>query len=369
MKKTKKIFIVFSILLLPLLSCTKQVKPEVSLEQSSIHNNMVVLSEQEKFLANISVDTARIKPLSEINTLTGRVVIDENNVRVVSSRVRGRIEKLYVRNPGELVSTGVPLYDLYSEELLSDQQDYLLALSQVRMAQTQKEFAQIVADAARKKLLSWTFTNEQIEALEKRGQASAYSTFYSNSTGYVVELSVREGQYVEAGAPIVKLSDLDTVWVEAQVYSNELTSFREKSHLTVETDAIPGKIFDGQVVFNNPFLEANKKINLLRIAVSNTTGDLKPGMIAYVNLKGNGKTALVIPKSSLLIENIVSVWVQIPDGMYEQRMVTTGIENKLEVEILSGLKVGELVVTRGAFLLKSARVVRQGGNSMEGMKM
>lgn len=369
MTTTKQLFLPILMALLLLVSCTNQEKPEAGSDMPSGHESMIMLTDREKMLANITVDTARIKPLAEISTFTGTVAIDENAVVTIASRLRGRIEKLYVRNPGEYVSVGIPLYDLYSEELLSDQQDYLAALVHLRSAETQKELARAIVEAARKKLLSWTLTSEQIEALEKSGQASAYSTFFSSQSGYVVELPVREGQYVETGSPIMKLSDLHTVWVETQIYASELPSLRNQPSLTIETEALPEKRFLGKIAFDNPFLEENKKINLVRIKVDNITGELKPGMMTYVYLQRKEKKTLVIPKSSLLIENAISVWVQMPDGMYEQRMVTTGIENKQEVEILSGLKPGELIVTSGAYLLKSAQVVRQGGNSMEGMAM
>jgi membrane fusion protein, copper/silver efflux system len=369
MTTSKQFNIVILMTLMSLVSCTNQEKPAAASDIPSGHESMIMLSEREKMLANIIVDTVQIKPLAEISTFTGTVAIDENALITITSRARGRIEKLYVRNPGEYISENAPLYDLYSEELLSDEQEYLAALAYLRAAETQKEFAKTLADAARNKLLLWTLSKEQIEALEQSGRASAYSTFFSHQSGYVTDLPVREGQYVETGSPIMKLSNLHTVWVEVQIYTSELSSLQGDPHLTIETEALPGKQFIGEIAFDNPFLEENKKINLVRIKVDNSTGKLKPGMMAYVYSKRNERKTLVIQKSSLLIENAISVWVQMPDGMYEQRMVTTGIENKHEVEILSGLKPGELVVTSGAYLLKSAQVVRQGGNSMEGMQM
>ncbi|MBY0427112.1 MAG: efflux RND transporter periplasmic adaptor subunit, partial [Cytophagales bacterium] len=110
-------------------------------------------------------------------------------------------------------------------------------------------------------------------------------------------------------------------------------------------------------------------VNLVRVQVHNKDNKLKPGMMAYLYLKRNGKKALVIPKSALLMESTISVWVENKDGMFEQRMVTLGIENKKEVEILSGIDPGEKVVISGAFFLKSESVVRKGGGDMGGMKM
>jgi Cu(I)/Ag(I) efflux system membrane fusion protein len=166
-----------------------------------------------------------------------------------------------------------------------------------------------------------------------------------------------------------RLADLNSLWIEAQLYSSEINYLKQSPTLEVEFEAFPDERLKGEVVYDNPRLEDNTKINLVRVRVSNAKGNYKPGMMAYIYLKRNEKRTLVIPKSALLLENFTTVWVETPDGMFEQRMIETGISNKRDVEILSGLTAGDRVVITGAYLLNSAWKVKQGGGAMEGMDM
>ena len=362
-----KIYITLLILALSA-SCEK--KPEQAHEgHGDEHETMLSLTEQERVVANIQIDTAQVKTIFEETTLIGTAAVDERNINVISSRVKGRVDKLFVRNPGTYVKNGEPLYSIYSEELLSYENEYLLAIDENKKATTQKEITQRMVEAARRRLELWTLTEKQINELEKTRNISPLIIFYSNRSGYLSELLVREGEYAEIGSPMFRLADLNSLWIEAQLYSSEINYLRQSPTLEVEFEAFPGERIKGEIVYDNPRLEDNTKINLVRVKVNNQKGNYKPGMMAYVYLKRNRKETLVIPKSALLLENFITVWIETPDGMFEQRMVETGISNKREVEILKGLTAGDRVVTTGAYLLNSAWKVKQGGGVMEGMDM
>lgn len=279
------------------------------------------------------------------------------------------MEKLFIKNPGEFVKQGQPIYSIYSEELLADENDYLLALDQYKNAIAQKELAKQLLDASRRKLLLWTLTEAQMKDLERSKKVIPLITFYSLYNGYITELLVREGEYLTIGTPVIKTADLNTLWIETQVYSDEVKYLHQNPTLSVEFEAYPNELYKGEVVFDNPTLEQDQKVNMLRVQVRNNNNTLKPGMMAYIYLKRNEKNTIVIPKSALLLESATSVWIENSDGMYQQRMVTTGIENKKEVEILSGIEPGDRVVISGAYFLKSANVIKQGGGNMGGMKM
>jgi membrane fusion protein, copper/silver efflux system len=330
---------------------------------------MLTLSDQDRMVINLRIDTAVIKTMYEETTLIGTAAVDERTINVISSRVKGRVDKLFVRNPGTYVKNGDPLYSIYSEELLSYQNEYLLAIDQNNIATTQKAFTRQMVEAARRRLELWTLSERQINELENSKNISALITFYSNRSGYLTELLVREGEYTEIGSPMLRLANLNTLWIESQLYSTEINYLKQMPELEVEFEAFPGERTTGEIVYDNPRLEDNTKINLVRIKVNNPRGNYKPGMMAYVFLKRNKRQTLTIAKSALLMENNIIVWTETPDGMFEQRMVDIGIQNKREVEILSGLSPGDRVVTRGAFLLNSAWKVKQGGGAMEGMKM
>ena len=333
--------------------------------------DMITLTSRDEQYANITIDTVQVKKMSEYSTLLGTTAIDERKVTVLTSRIRGRLDKLFVRNPQEMVSVGQPLYAIYSEELLSYENELLNALQQQSQFSTMKQVMDQVVAAARKNLLLWGLTAEQIARLEKNREASPLITFFSSVSGTLVELAVSEGQYVEIGEPLFRIADLSQLWIEAQMYTSELRWLNEKPVITAEFDAYPNERINAVPVFDNPAVEADQKISLVRFLISNRNMRLKPGMMAYVNIKRNEKMTMVIPKSAILVGNMTTAWVKTGDGMFENRMIELGIQNKKEVEVTSGLKEGELIVASGAYLLNSALILKKGTGmpGMEGMKM
>ena len=371
--------IVVTAVLLTISACTGKKSSDTKQEHSE-HNaaqpakndmDMITLTGRDEQYVNITIDTVKVKTMAEYTTLLGTTSFDERKVTVVTSRIRGRLDKLFVRNPQEMVSAGQPLYAIYSEELLSYENELLNALQQQAQFTNMKQAMDQLVEGARKKLLLWGLTADQIAQLEKTGETSPLVTFYSPVSGTLVELAVSEGQYVEIGSPIFRLADLSQLWIEAQMYTTELRWLYEKPVITVEFDAYPNEVFSAIPVFDNPSVEADQKISLVRFLISNRSLHLKPGMMAYVSVKRNEKKTMVIPKSSILIGNMITAWVKTGDGMYENRMIELGIQNKKEVEVISGLKEGEIIVTSGAYLLNGALILKKGAGmpGMEGMKM
>ena len=339
--------------------------------QSTAEMDMITLSKRDEQYANIQTDTVRVKTMAEYTTLVGTTSFDERKITVVTSRIRGRLDKLFVRNPQQWVEAGQPLYAIYSEELLSYENELLNALQQQSQFSTMKQVIDQLVDGARKKLLLWGLNSEQVAQLEKSGEASPLVTFYSPISGTLVNLEVNEGQYVEIGAPLYRLADLSQLWVETQMYTNELKWLYENPFITVEFDAYPNETFNVVPVFDNPAVEADQKISLVRFLVTSRSHQLKPGMMAYVSIRRNEKKTIVIPKSSILVGNMITAWINTGDGMYENRMIELGIQNKKEVEVISGLKEGEIIVTSGAYLLNGALILKKGAGmpGMEGMNM
>ena len=333
--------------------------------------DMITITKRDEQYANIRTDTVKVKTMAEYTTLLGTTSFDERKITVVTSRIRGRLDKLFVRSPQQWVATGQPLYAIYSEELLSYENELLNALQQQSQFSNMKQVVDQLVEGARKKLLLWGLTSEQISTLEKSREPSPLVTFYSPVAGTLIELSASEGQYIEIGAPLFRLVDLSQLWIEAQIYTSELRWLYEKPSITVEFDAYQGESFNAVPVFDNPALEADQKISLVRFLVTSRSLQLRPGMMAYVNIKRNEKRTVVIPKSSILVGNMTTAWIKTGDGMYENRMIELGIQNKKEVEVISGVKEGELIVTSGAYLLNSALILKKGAGmpGMEGMKM
>ncbi len=336
----------------------------------SMDSTMLTLDKEQQTLANIIIDTARFTMISTQTTLTGTISEDENKLTTITARIKGRIDRLFLREEGGRIKKGQAIYSIYSEELLADQNDYLSTLQHLDKFPGQQTAVDGLIQGGRKKLLLWGMTESQIKNLEANQQASSLLTYYSANTGFVVKLLVNEGEYTEIGRPLFQIADLSSVWVETQVYANELQYLTEKTEASITIEGLPQKPFKAKMAFENPAIEENSKISLVRFRIDNSNNMIKPGMMARVAINHHPKQTLVIPKSSLLIGRMTMVWIEVMPGMFESRTVKTGIENKQFVEILSGLKVGDRVVTSGAYLLNSAFILKKGANSsMGGMKM
>ncbi len=342
-----------------------------SLKKENISEEIISLTPRDEKHANIHIDTIRRKVMAEYSTVLGTANFDQRKISVITSRIRGRLDRLFVRNPQQYVKKGQPLYAIYSEELLTYENELLYALQMKRGPSNLDQSLDLLIEAGKKKLMLWGLTNSQIEQLVKSKVASPLITFYSPVSGTLTELAVSEGQYVEEGTALFRIADMSKLWIEAQMYSSELRWLDGQSTILVEFDDFPGELLRVVPVFDNPALEADSKISLVRFEVDNSSNKLRPGMMAYVNIKRSQKKTLVIPKSSIVVGEMISAWVKTGEGKYENRMIGLGIQNKKEVEVLSGLKAGELIVTNGAYLLNSALILKKGSGmpGMEGMKM
>ncbi|MBL7807892.1 MAG: efflux RND transporter periplasmic adaptor subunit [Saprospiraceae bacterium] len=328
------------------------------------------LSDEQIRLANIQTDTVRLRPLGEEITLSATLKENQNLVNVVSARISGRLERLFVRNIGERVRAGQPLFELYSEQLAAAQQDYLLTRQSQKRYANEPGFARI-AEAARQKLLLWGMNEAQIAELEQSEKPANTIVFYSNYSGIATETPVAEGDYVAEGSPVLRLADFRTLWVEAQLYVSDLP-FLAKSggEALIEIPAFTEKKLRGKVSFVNPALESSSKIVILRVEISNQTGDLQPGMQAWLTLKGKARNAVAVPTNALIQgKDGATVWLKKTSGAFESRMVAPGTTNRDFTEIKEGLRVGEAVVVAGAYLLHSELVFKKGANPMAGHKM
>jgi len=202
-------------------------------------------------------------------------------------------------------------------------------------------------------------SEKQISELEKSG-TSPLITFYSTEAGYVSEVAITEGMYVEEGSPLIKITTLNHVWVEAQLYANEPVIATNNASFQIYSENLPDEVYKGVLVYNNPVIEAGRRVQLLRLRVDNTKGKLIPGMMVSVSPQKATQTVLTVPKSAILLEQMKTAWVKTGEDMFEQRMIETGIENKYWIEIISGLKPGDILVTEGAYLISSEFILKSG---------
>ncbi len=328
----------------------------------------IKLSEQQIQLGNIHTDTIRNGSIGDQLVLTATLNFDQMKASSVSSRIMGRVEKLYFKNLGDYVKKGSPLYELYSEELNNAKQEYLLVLDKKKTFATETaiDFDQLL-QSARNKLLLWGMNENQVQQLTINKKTTPTTTFYSTVAGYITSMEIREGDYTMEGGTIVKLADLSSLWAEAQVYTSQLADINRNSIATVQLPDFDGKEINGRIEFVNPEINPDTRINLIRVSIPNTGNLLKPGMPAYVILKSPKRKSLTLPIDAVIRDGKgATVWIQTASNTYKSVMVQTGLETDDRIEIKSGLKEGDVIVISGAYLLNSEYIFKKGANPMEG---
>ena len=329
----------------------------------------IMLSDQQIQLGNIQVDTIGKGNIGDETTLTATMNVDETKTETVSARVSGRIDKLYFKNEGDYINKGQKLYDLYSEELNNAKQEYILALEkQAVLDNSIIDFKQLV-QSAKNKLLLWGMSESQINELARTKKTSILTSFYSTASGYITTLEGHEGDYISEGGTIIRLANLSSLWAEAQVYTFQLSEIDRNGTATVQLPDI-GKEVKGRIQFVNPEINPDTRINLIRVSIPNPGNQLKPGMQAYVVLKNRQRNSLTLPVDAVIRnEKMNMVWIQIDKNTFKSIMVETGLESDDRIEIRSGLKEGDVVVTTGTYLLNSEYIFKKGANPMGGMDM
>ncbi len=348
--------------------CHMELTPVHKSQQQNLDE--IKLSPQQIQLGNIRVDTIQSAGMGSETVLTGTVNFDQSALNAISTRIGGRIERLYFKNIGDPIPKGARLYDLYSEDLNNAQQEYLLILQKQKILGNSIINYNDLAQSAKSKLQLWGMTDAQINQLITTGKAATTTPFYSTASGIITELNVKEGDYVTEGGTIVKLVNLSTVWIEAQVYTSQLAQFNPTATVNIQFPDLPGKTLPGKIAFVNPEVNPDNRINLMRVVVPNKDNQLRPGMSAYVTLKDPRRKTLSLPSDAVLRNGSMStIWVETAQNTFKSRMVQTGQEGDGLIEIKSGLQPGDAIVTSGAYLLQSEYIFRNGAGPMEGMDM
>jgi membrane fusion protein, copper/silver efflux system len=327
----------------------------------------IKLSETQIKLGNIKSRKAAYENIGEGINLRGTIVPDERKINVISSRVSGRIDKLYFRNSGEVIKAGDHIYDIYSEELQAAIQQYLLLKEKSqKLAEGSVNYNEMLK-SAKDKLVIWGLSENQINRLN-RDNSSANIPFYSKVSGTVNEVLITEGDYVNEGASILKIADYSAVWVEAEVYARDLKIIKPGLKAKVIAEAFPNEVLDGTISFENPALEPQSRINLVRVKIPDREGKYKPGMRVTVIVCFKQNKSIVIPEEAILYQpDMNTIWVLNDRNAFEPRMVETGISNNGHVEIKSGLSEGETVAISGVYLIDSEYKLRKGSGDMPGM--
>jgi len=332
-------------------------------EGEQIDPNEVQMTESAIALA--SVQTTIVKkglPEKEVQLL-GKVKADERNISELTARFGGRIEKLYVNFTGQHVIKGEKLGTIYSPELITAQKELLEAVEY-------KESNPSFYKATRSKLKLWDLTEQQIDAIETRGEIKLYFDIQSPITGTVFKKHVSIGDYVKEGSPLFEVINLSKVWVLFDAYESDLPWIRKGDNIEFTIQSIPGKQYNSKVAFIDPFIDAKTRVAKVRVELKNPDGRLKPEMFANGILKSNiakNTNELLIPKSAILwTGKRAVVYVKVPDrkvNSFISRQITLGPEAGNFYVVTEGLSEGEEIATNGVFKIDAAAQL-EGKSSM-----
>ena len=320
-------------------------------------------------IQNMGVRMGRVKrkPLVKHIRAFGNITYDERRIYAVNTKFNGWIEKLYVNFIGETVKKGQPLFDIYSPELVTAQEEYLLSLQHNASLKESpypriREGAQRLLKASRTRLRYWDLSEKQIKKIENTGNVQKTITIYSPAGGVVIKKIAFQGHHVKAGEHQYEIADLSKVWVDVEIYEYELPWIKKGMPAKMELSYIPGKIFTGKVLYVYPFLTAKTRTAKLRLEFPNPDYQLKPNMYANVNLESAvSGDSLVIPQEAVIDSGVRKVvFVAMGKGKFQPREVKLGLEgNDNEFQVLEGLRENEQIVLSAQFMLDSESRLRE----------
>jgi len=334
----------------------------------------VQITPERQQLIGVKFGTVERKPLEKVIRTVGRVDYDEKRIVTVSPKIGGWIEELYVDFTGRFVRQGESLLTIYSPELVSTQEEYLIAL-RARKDLVKSPFPEIastgnsLAESARRRLKLWDISDDQIKALEESGQAQKTLTLHSPFSGFVLEKMAYKGMNVMPGMALFKLADLSVVWLYADIYEYELPFVRLGQKASVQLSYLPGETFTGKAIYIYPSLNPETRTAKVRFEFPNPQGKLKPEMYANVEIKVHLGEKLVVPEGAIIDTGLRQMAiVDKGSGYFEPREVKVGTKVDDEYEVIKGLRAGERVVTSANFLIDSESKLKEAVGSMPGME-
>ena len=344
-------------------------KMDLVLVNSVATDHELSLSESQIQLANIQTLLINRSDFNTSKVLNGRLIVNPEQTAIITSRYAGRIEKLYVKEVGISVSKGQALYQIYSEALQTLQQDYLLQVKQVA-AFPEERIYQSMREAAKNKLHLFGYTEAQIRSLSEHPKTSALYTVYSTASGIVTELNVSEGQYLSEGSQVLKLDDFSVLWLEMDVYPNEMDQIILGTEVQASVQGIAEKEQTLTIDFISPQMDPTSQTLKVRARIKNL-GNLQAGMQATVLLPmAKISDAMSLPLDAVVRnEKGALVWIKTGKNTFAPRVVFTGEEDAEQIIIRSGLEDAKEVVVSGAYLLSSEFILKKGVDPMLGHSM
>lgn len=328
-------------------------------ERHDLPGGTVQITPEKQQLLGVEYGTAEFETTKDSIRAAARVTLDETRIAKVQPKLEGWIDQVFVDFTGKLVKKGDPLLTVYSPEALATQQEYLLAIKAQHMMHDNPVHEMFTSTenlvaASKKRLELWDISDTQIEEIGRTGEALKNLTLDSPISGFVMERNAFPKQHVNADTVLYTVADLANVWVIADVFEYEAANVRLGQPATLTLDYLPGHTFHGRVSYILPQVDPATRTLKVRLEFENPGFTLKPDMYGQVELQTGGARRLVVPQSAVLNSgDRQTVFVDRGSGYFEPRDVKIGTQSNGRIEIVSGLKPGERIVTSGNFLIDS----------------
>ena len=321
----------------------------------------------------IGVRTATVERQSLARTVrtTGQLTSDETKLAHIHVKVNGYIDKGYVDYIGQLVKKGQPLFTLYSPDLVATEEEYLIAKRGAKeMGSSQfpdvAQGSQSLLHSTRERLKLWDISDEQIKKLDETGEVTKTLTFYSPVSGFVIDRKAFPQTAVTPDMDLYVISDLSTIWVNADVYEYEVPFVKVGQTADMQLSYYAGRAYTGKITYIYPTVDPVSHTVKARIEFPNPNFDLKPQMLANVQLKINYGKQFVVPQEAIMDSGDKQYLFVVHDGgVFEPRVIQMGAKLEGNVVVLSGLNAGETIVTSGNFLIDSESRLK---SAMAGMQ-
>ena len=319
----------------------------------------VQLTPQRLQSIGVRLGTAQMKAVSDEIRVTGNVEIDERQLATVQLRFPGWIHQVFVNATYDYVRKGQPLFTIYSPDLVTTEQEYLLARKNQQELQHSSvpgvaASADTLVSAARERLQQWDVPQSEIAKIESTGKPITDLVINSPVSGYITERNALPNMYVQPESKLYTVAGLSTVWINAQVFQTDIGRIKPGNPATVTVDSYLGKTFKGKVDSILPQVDMTTRTARVRLVFPNPGLLLKPGMFVNVQLKTPAGKGLTVPASSIFHSGTRNlVFVNQGEGNFEPREVEVGSRVGEEVVVVKGLKPGESVVTSANFLIDS----------------
>ena len=327
----------------------------------------VSLSPTQRVMANVATVEAKQGTLNKEINAVGIVQYDQSRQAKVTAWAAGRIDKLNVNTVGSYVSKDKPVAEIYSPDLLATQQEYLLAVKSREQLKNSpipsiSQNGDGLVASARQRLMLFGVKESQIAELEKAGKPTIRLPIYTPLSGVVIEKMVQQGQYVTTGEVLFNIADLSRVWVEIDVFENEVPYVRVGQQVEIKSSAEHKVASSGRISFVYPFHDPKTHTVKARVEMPNPGMALKPDMFVNAIIRVPLVKGIILPVTAVIDTGKRQVvWVETSAGMFEPRDVQVGERVEEKVQIISGIKPGDKVAVSGGYMIDSESQLKGGG--------